>query len=155
MYKKILDGLQIKSAEDFDILYPIDLSYLFFFRTIPLQKEALDDGLSAYFERAEKKEDVLRMLKRCLAKQTIAIALRRFDMIEFPATIRSLFDESKANRSGKDEQDRMLSVASSLADEVKQDLANIDLLLTTETSGSVDTNTSFNRPEDIILVMPC
>lgn len=154
-YKKILDGLQIKSAEDFDILYPIDLSYLFFFRTIPLQKEALDDGLSAYFERAEKKEDVLRMLKRCLAKQTIAIALRRFDMIEFPATIRSLFDESKANRSGKDEQDRMLSVASSLADEVKQDLANIDLLLTTETSGSVDTNTSFNRPDDIILVMPC
>ena len=154
-YKKILDGLQIKSAEDFDILYPIDMSYLFFFRTIPLQKEALDDGLSAYFERAEKKEDVLRMLKRCLAKQTITIALRRFDMIEFPATIRSLFDESKVNRSGKDEQDRMLSVASSLADEVKQDLANIDLLLTTETSGSVDTNTSFNRPDDIILVMPC
>ena len=95
------------------------------------------------------------MLKRCLAKQTITIALRRFDMIEFPATIRSLFDESKVNRSGKDEQDRMLSVASSLADEVKQDLANIDLLLTTETSGSVDTNTSFNRPDDIILVMPC
>ena len=154
-YKKILDGLQIKSAEDFDILYPIDLSYLFFCRTIPRQKEALDDGLSAYFERAEKKEDVLRMLKRCLAKQTIAIALRRFDMIEFPATIRSLFDESKASRSGKDEQDRMLSIASSLADEVKQDLANIDLLLTTETSGSVDTNTSFNRPDDIILVMPC
>lgn len=154
-YKKLLDELQIKTAEDFDIMYPIDLSYLFFFRTIPIQKEALDDGLSTYFGRAENKEDVLRMLKRCLAKQTIAIALRRFDIIEFPPTIRSLFDDSKANRSGKEEQERMLSLSASLYDEVKQDLANIDMLLTTETSGTVDTNTSFNRPDDKILVMPC
>lgn len=154
-YKKLLDELQIKTAEDFDILYPIDLSYLFFFRTIPIQKEALDDGLSTYFGRAENKEDVLRMLKRCLAKQTIAIALRRFDIIEFPPTIRSLFDDSKASRSGKEEQERMLSLSASLSNEVKQDLASIDMLLTTETSGSVDTNTSFNRPDDKILVMPC
>ncbi len=154
-YKKLLDGLRIQSTEDFDMLYSIDLSYLFFFRTIPIQKEALDDGLSAYFERAEGKEDVLRMLHRCLAKQTIAIALRRFDIIEFPPTIRSLFDDSKASRSGKDEQERMLALSASLMDEVKQELANIDLILTSDSSGSVDTNTSFNRPNDIILVMPC
>lgn len=154
-YKKLLDGLRIQSTEDFDMLYSIDLSYLFFFQTIPIQKEALDDGLSAYFERAEGKEDVLRMLHRCLAKQTIAIALRRFDIIEFPPTIRSLFDDSKASRSGKDEQERMLALSASLMDEVKQELANIDLILTSDSSGSVDTNTSFNRPDDIILVMPC
>lgn len=154
-YKKLLDGLRIQSTEDFDMLYSIDLSYLFFFRTIPIQKEALDDGLSAYFERAEGKEDVLRMLHRCLAKQTIAIALRRFDIIEFPPTIRSLFDDSKASRSGKDEQERMLALSASLMDEVKQELANIDLILTSDSSRSVDTNTSFNRPDDIILVMPC
>ena len=154
-YKKLLDGLRIQSTEDFDMLYSIDLSYLFFFRTIPIQKEALDDGLSAYFERAEGKEDVLRMLHRCLAKQTIAIALRRFDIIEFPPTIRSLFDDSKASRSGKDEQERMLALSASLMDEVKQELANIDLILTSDSSGSVDTNTAFNRPDDIILVMPC
>lgn len=154
-YKKIIDSLLIKTAEEFDLLYPIDLSYLFFFRTIPIQKEALDDFLSVYFERAEQKEDVLRMLRRCLAKQTISIALRRFDMIEFPPTIRSLFDDSKANRSGKEEQDRMLSLATSLSEEVKQELANIDLLLSSDSSGSVDTNTSFNRPDDKILMMPC
>lgn len=154
-YKKLLDGLRIQSTEDFDMLYSIDLSYLFFFRTIPIQKEALDDGLSAYFERAEGKEDVLRMLHRCLAKQTIAIALRRFDIIEFPPTIRSLFDDSKASRSGKYEQERMLALSASLMDEVKQELANIDLILTSDSSGSVDTNTSFNHPDDIILVMPC
>lgn len=154
-YKKLLDGLKIQSTEDFDMLYSIDLSYLFFFRTIPIQKEALDDGLSGYFERAENKEDILRMLHRCLAKQTISIALRRFDIIEFPSTIRSLFDDSKASRSGKDEQERMLALAASLANEVKQELANIDLLLTSDSSGSVDTNTSFNRPDDIIMLMPC
>ena len=154
-YKKLLDGLRIQSTEDFDMLYSIDLSYLFFFRTIPIQKEALDDGLSAYFERAEGKEDVLRMLHRCLAKQTIAIALRRFDIIEFPPTIRNLFDDSKVMRYGTQEQERMLALSASLMDEVKQELANIDLILTSDSSGSVDTNTSFNRPDDIILVMPC
>lgn len=95
------------------------------------------------------------MLHRCLAKQTIAIALRRFDIIEFPSTIRSLFDDSKASRSGKDEQERMLALAASLANEVKQELVNIDLLLTSDSSGSVDTNTSFNRPDDLIMLMPC
>lgn len=154
-YKKLLDELQIKTAEDFDILYPIDLSYLFFFRTIPIQKEALDDGLSTYFGRAENKEDVLRMLQRCLAKQIIAIALRRLDILDFPATIRNLFDDSKVMRYGTQEQERILTLSASLSDEVKQDLANIDMLLTTETSGTVDTNTSFNRPDDKILVMPC
>lgn len=154
-YKKMLDSLKIKTTEEFDTLYAIDMSYLFFFRIIPIQNEALDDGISAYFERAEKKEEVVRMLKRCLAKQTIAIALRRFDIIEFPPTIRSLFDDSKASRSGKDEQDRMLELSASLLEEVKQELANIDLLLSTDDSGSVDTNTSFNRPDDIIMLMPC
>jgi hypothetical protein len=154
-YKKMLDDLKIKSTEEFDMLYPIDMSYLFFFRIIPIQSEALDDGISVYFERAEQKEEVNRLLKRCLAKQTIAIALRRFDIIEFPSTIRSLFDDSKANRSGKNEQDRMLELAASLFEEVKQELANIDLLLSANDSGSVDTNTSFNHPDDIIMLMPC
>lgn len=49
----------------------------------------------------------------------------------------------------------MLALSASLMDEVKQELANIDLILTSDSSGSVDTNTSFNRPDDIILVMPC
>ena len=48
-----------------------------------------------------------------------------------------LFDDSKASRSGKDEQERMLALAASLANEVKQELANIDLLLTSDSSGSI------------------
>lgn len=154
-YRKLLDGLQIKRTEDFDVLYPIDLSYLFFFRTIPLQKEALDDGLASYFDRAAGKADIASQLERCLAKQTIVLALRRFDILDFPATIRNLFDDSKVMRYGAQEQMQMLSLAERLEQEVKRELANVDMLLTADASGSIDTNTSFNRPDDIIMLMPC
>lgn len=152
-YYKMLSSLQIKTADEFDALYPIDLSYLFFFRTIPLQKEALDDGLASHFSRAIEKEEVLSLLQRCLAKQTVAIALRRFDILEFPPTIRSLFEDSKASRSGKDEQGRMLDLANSLLNEVKSSLTDIDLVLTSGYGGSVETETSFNRPDDKIYLM--
>lgn len=154
-YRKLLDGLRIKRTEDFDVLYPIDLSYLFFFRTLPLQKEALDDGLASYFDRAAGKADIVSQLERCLAKQTIVLALRRFDILDFPVTIRNLFDDSKVMRYGTQEQMQMLSLAERLKQEVKRELANVDILLTTDASGSIDTNTSFNRPDDIIMLMPC
>ncbi len=152
-YYKLLETLRIRTADEFDTLYPIDQSYLFFFRTVPLQQEALDDGLRGYFDRAQDKEETTNMLLRCLAKQTVAIALRRFDIIEFPPTIRSLFDDSTASRSGKDEQQRMLDLASQLNNEVQNALADIDLILNSSSGGSVDTETSFNRPDDKIYLM--
>lgn len=152
-YYKRLETLRIRTADEFDTLYPIDQSYLFFFRTVPLQQEALDDGLRGYFDRAQDKEETTNMLLRCLAKQTVAIALRRFDIIEFPPTIRSLFDDSTASRSGKDEQQRMLDLASQLNNEVQNALADIDLILNSSSGGSVDTETSFNRPDDKIYLM--
>lgn len=152
-YYKLLETLRIRTADEFDTLYPIDQSYLFFFRTVPLQQEALDDGLRGYFDRAQDKEETTNMLLRCLAKQTVAIALRRFDIIEFPPTIRSLFDDSTTSRSGKDEQQRMLDLASQLNNEVQNALADIDLILNSSSGGSVDTETSFNRPDDKIYLM--
>ena len=152
-YYKLLETLRIRTADEFDTLYPIGQSYLFFFRTVPLQQEALDDGLRGYFDRAQDKEETTNMLLRCLAKQTVAIALRRFDIIEFPPTIRSLFDDSTASRSGKDEQQRMLDLASQLSYEVQNALADIDLIINSSSGGSVDTETSFNRPDDKIYLM--
>mgnify|MGYP005930705107 CR=1 FL=1 len=152
-YRKLLESLRIKNTEEFDSLYPIDLSYLFFFRTTSIQKEALEEGLSSYYDRAGSREDILSMLDRCLAKQTISIALRRFDISEFPATIRNLFDDSIAGRSGKDEQEHIFKLSKSLADEVNQQLRDIDLMLTTDESGSVVTETSFNHPDDLIYLL--
>ena len=153
-YCKLLSSLQIQTAEEFDFLYSIDLSYLFFFRIIPLQKEVLDEGMTGYFERVGDNQEMKGLLLHALAKATVALALRRLDILEFPATIRNFFVDSKVMRSGTQEQDRMLSLASQLTDEVQAQLKNIDLILSNNDSGIVDTETSFNSPDDIIIMMP-
>lgn len=153
-YCKLLSSLRIQTAEDFDFLYSIDLSYLFFFRIIPLQKEVLDEGMTGYFERVVDNQEMKDLLLHALAKSTIALALRRLDILEFPSTIRNLFDDSKTTRSGKDEQERMLALAEQLTNEAQSLLKNIDLMLSNNDSGIVDTETSFNAPDDKIIMMP-
>lgn len=153
-YCKLLSSLRIQTAEDFDFLYSIDLSYLFFFRIIPLQKEVLDEGMTGYFERVVDNQEMRDLLLHALAKNTIALALRRLDILEFPSTIRNLFDDSKTSRSGKDEQERMLALAEQLTGEAQSLLKNIDLMLSNNDSGIVDTETSFNTPDDKIMLMP-
>lgn len=153
-YYKIIETLKIKDTDHFDLLYPIDLSYLFFFRTVPLQKEVLDEGMKGYFDRAKDNEDAMNMLLRALAKMTVSIALRRFDIIEFPSTIRNLFEDSKVNRSGRDEQLQMLSLSEQLSAEVKSLLQDVDLILSTNDSTTIDTESTYNTPDDKIVMMP-
>ena len=153
-YYKIIETLKIKYTDHFDLLYPIDLSYLFFFRTVPLQKEVLDEGMKGYFDRAKDNEDAINMLLRALAKMTVAIALKRFDIIEFPSTIRNLFEDSTVNRSGRDEQLRMLSLSEQLSAEVKALLQDVDLILSTIDSTTIDTESTYNTPDDKIVMMP-
>ena len=43
-YCRMLSQLKVDTADEFDEIYPIDLSYLFFFRCVPLQKEVLDES---------------------------------------------------------------------------------------------------------------
>lgn len=149
-YCKLLSSLRIQTAEDFDFLYSIDLSYLFFFRIIPFQKEVLDEGLTGYFERAVDNQDIKYLLLHALAKSTIAIALRRLDILDFPCTIRNLFEDSKVMRYGTQEQERMLTLADQLLSEVQETLKKVDMLLSNNDSGIIDTETSFNAPDDKI-----
>lgn len=153
-YCRLLSSLRIQTAEDFDFLYSIDLSYLFFFRIIPLQREVLDEVMTGYFERAGDNQEIKSLLLHALAKGTIALALRRLDILEFPATIRNFFNDSKVMRYGTQEQEHMLSLASQLTDEVQSSLKSVDLILSNNDSGIVDTETSFNSPDDKIIMMP-
>lgn len=151
-YCKLLATCRIRTADDFDAIYPIDLSYLFFFRTVPLQKETLDERLAAYYDKTEDAK-LVAMLNLALAKKTVAKALRRFDILEFPPTIRNLFDDNKASRSGKDEHDSALALADLLDSEADQLLENVDMLLDTSTT-DFTSNSAYNRPEDIIIMAP-
>lgn len=151
-YFKLLDSCRIKSADDFDTVYPIDLSYLFFFRTVPLQKETLDERLSVYYDKTDD-ERILAMLNLALAKKTIAKALRRFDILEFPPTIRNLFDDNTASRSGKDEHSSALALADRLDAEADQLLENVDMLLDGDTTDFASF-AAYNTKDDIIVMAP-
>lgn len=163
-YLKILSSCKVTTADDFDAIYPIDLSYLFFYRCVPLQKEVLDEGMKAYFDRLEQgggipdiletAQKVLPMLKLALVKKTVAKALRRFDILEFPATIRNLFDDNTSTRSGSDESSRAISLAEQLEGEVEDLLHNVDLLLDADQGTDYLSFSAGNRPEDSMYIMP-
>lgn len=155
-YYKIIDVCKIRTADEFDSIYPIDLSYFFFFRILPLQKETLDERLSAYYDRltAENRERIEPILTLALVKKTVAKSLRRFDILEFPPTIRNLFDDSHASRSGKDEHDAALDLADRLDLEAEELIANADTLLATDASVDFCSNSAYNRPDDKIIMLP-
>ena len=151
---RYMDALRIKTTAEFNSLYGIDMSYLFFFRTIAIQREVLDDTIGGYFTSIEGREkDFETKLKRALAMLVISLALSRFDIIEFPATIRSLFDEQKTSRNGTDERNSLLALVASLQFQAMEAIKAIDLALSEPTSGSIDPTTSYNRESDKIFLM--
>jgi hypothetical protein len=155
-YYKIIDVCKIRTADEFDSIYPIDLSYFFFFRILPLQKETIDERLSAYYDRLtdDNRERIAPILTLALVKKTVAKSLRRFDILEFPPTIRNLFDDSHASRSGKDEHDAALDLADRLDLEAEELIANADTLLATDASVDFCSNSAYNRPDDKIIMLP-
>lgn len=155
-YFPILERCEIKTMDQMDSIYPIDASYLYFFRTIPLQKETLDEVMSIYFEKLtdDNRERIRPILLLALVKKTIAKSLRRFDILEFPSTIRNLFDDSHAARSGKDESSAIFALADRLDREAEELLSNADTLLSSETVSDFCSNSAYNQPDDNIIMLP-
>lgn len=155
-YYPILERCEIKTMDQMDAIYPIDASYLYFFRTIPLQKETLDEVMSIYFEKLtdDNRERIRPILLLALVKKTIAKSLRRFDILEFPSTIRNLFDDSHAARSGKDESSAIFALADRLDREAEELLSNADTLLSSEAVSDFCSNSAYNNPDDNIIMLP-
>lgn len=155
-YFPILERCEIKTMDQMDSIYPIDASYLYFFRTVPLQKETLDEVMSIYFEKLtdDNRERIRPILLLALVKKTIAKSLRRFDILEFPSTIRNLFDDSHASRSGKDESSAIFALADRLDREAEELLSNADTLLSSETVSDFCSNSAYNHPDDNIIMLP-
>lgn len=155
-YFSILERCEIKTMDQMDSIYPIDASYLYFFRTIPLQKETLDEVMSVYFEKLtdDNRERIRPILLLALVKKTIAKSLRRFDILEFPSTIRNLFDDSHAARSGKDESSAIFALADRLDREAEELLSNADTLLSSEAVSDFCSNSAYNNPDDNVIMLP-
>lgn len=147
--------LRIKNAEDLDSYYPIDQSYLFYARTTSFQREILLDQMDSYYTQSEAQEGkYTERLNSILAKLIVARALRLFDIIELPSTLRSLYKDSKALRHGASENTIATQLAADLEQQAHDSLRAIDLLMEDHSDdGSVDTETSFNQPCDKIYLL--
>ena len=151
-YCAVREKVRIKTVEEFNSVYHIDNSYLFFFRTLPIQLEVLDNALSSYYDRLGQRTDLLPRLDRALVMFTVATAIRRFDPIELPATIRNLFSDTTASRSGDKEQSRLLQLADELSSEAMSAISLIDTSLS-ESSNVADPNID-RHPDDKFYFMP-
>ena len=154
-YQQLIEACPIKSADDFDTIYAIDASQLFFFRTLSIQKELMDTRLAAYFEQLKEDSGRIRaMLRLVLCKKVVATALRRFDILECPATIRNLFDDSAVSGQRKDERQQAQTLADLLNSEADQLLDTIDTLLNADAGLDISSMSAYNRQDDNIVMMP-
>lgn len=155
-YYTLMAGCPIGSADGFDAVYPIDASCLYFFRTLPLQKECMDERMGAYFDKLtdDNRTQLEPMLLLALAKKTVAKSLRRFDLLEFPPTIRNLFDDSNMSRHGSTEASGALSLADRLDREADEAVAMADAVLESIHTSDFSSFSAYNREDDNIIMMP-
>lgn len=152
-FGQLLSSCKIKTCEQMDTIYPIDLSYLFFYRSLPLQRESLSERLAPYYEKLSSSAH-LATLDLALAKSTIAKALRRFDIMELPSTMRNLLDDSTASRSGKDERTAALDLALQLEADVNTLLDSLDVVLADTPTNDYVSPSAYNAPSDLIIMAP-
>lgn len=160
-YAKILQSIAIKSCQDFDDLYPIDRSFLFYFRTLPFQRELLLDQQGLYNKLAELEAaepdtidypQLTMQLQLATAKLVVAMAIERFDIIELPKTMRNYFDEQKVGRSGQSEFAEKSRLAKSLRSEAESSLTAVATAL--EPSRHATAGYISAKEEDKIVFMP-
>lgn len=151
--------LKIKTTDAFDTIYPIDGSYLFFYRSIPFQKEIILTILSDYYTTvealtdADKKASLLAKLDHALAKMTVAKALTRFDPMELPLTIRNLVEDTTAARQSSNEQSRIIEMAAELLREGNDLVSSVEISVMESTVTDVESQINYNLPEDKIYVI--
>lgn len=140
---KQMATLKIKSVLDFEAYYHIDTSYLYFIRTVPIQKKELLLTFNSYYDKIESRNDLLPNLNTALIYTIIARTLQQFDIIELPPTIRNYFDDNTLSRNGKNERDAIGTMVDTFLSDAGSLLENIDLALTEGTT-NVDTGTDVN-----------
>lgn len=128
---KMMDGLRIKNVEEFQRNYYIDTSFLYFIRTVPIQRDLLLTTYDAYYQKIENKDrdELKAKLDMALVHNIVADSLIQFDLIEFPPTMHSYFDDNTLSRNGKDERSRSQQMSDRLLQKANDLLDTIDLIL--------------------------
>lgn len=142
-----MKDLKIKTVLDFQSYYYVDTSYLYFIRTVPIQKKELLLTFNSYYDKIAERADLLPNLNTALVYTILARTLQQFDIIELPPTIRNYFDDNTLSRNGKDEREAVNNMASGFLADAGTLLSNIDLALT-DTSASANIGTNLNDEEN-------
>lgn len=95
------EKLLIKTLEQFESYYPVDGSYFFFYRTLQLQRDVIENQIGNKVDIAEalKKDKHKKKLEKAAVLLTISKALEMFDVYELPANIKNT---GSANRISTD-----------------------------------------------------
>jgi hypothetical protein len=151
---KLREKLLVKTAEEFQCYYGIDCSWLFFARTIPIQRELVMNRLAGYIRKIESRPELEEPVKLTLCLMVVALAIQRFDMLELPATIRNHSGDTLTSRSDDSEYSSLSSLAGQLMQQASDNLATIDTLLSTP---DVDLNiadlSDLNSEEDKVFLI--
>lgn len=82
-------NLYITSAGEFDKYYGIDNSSYFYFNAIFIQKEVEKEQIYTRVETKATDAEMLWLIKKAIAFETVAIACQRFDYTELPKNLRN------------------------------------------------------------------
>lgn len=142
-----MKDLKIKTVLDFESYYHIDSSFLYFIRTVPIQKKELLLTFNSYYEKIADRTDLLPNLNTALVYTILARTLKQFDIIELPPTLRNYFDDNTLSRNGNTEREAISSLAADFLGDAQSLLSNIDIALT-DTSIDVNVGTNLNEEEN-------
>lgn len=100
MYK-LKESLIIKTLDQFESYYPIDGSYYFFYRTLPLQRNIIEEQITSTINLTDACANAKhkRKVEKAIVLFTISSALQMFDVYELPSNIKNT---GSANRISTD-----------------------------------------------------
>lgn len=147
-YFKQQDKLPVKTIEAFEACYPIDNSYLFFYRTMALQRMALMDGFSQSLDMVKDKEDYADQMNLAFVLYVISLATAQFDPIYLPPTIRDMVSDINVSSGSIDKEAKTRDFAVSLAKKSSDIVRSIELALSTPTADSFASEGDFQQRGD-------
>ena len=124
-------ALIVKDYKEFDSIYSIDGSSYFFHRTMFLQSEAINDEILPRIKTLATIADeanILTAVKRALVYFTMHLAIKRFDVINLPVSIRLAVtnEHTKVNRSGSDDSILLTNLAADLLSKAQKYFSYIE-----------------------------
>ncbi len=128
LYKQ-REKLYIKDAADFNKYYNIDSSSYFYYNSIFIQVEVEKEKIASRFRTIETDEELLYLIKKAIAFETVSIACQRFDYSELPKGIRNDISKEISGSVNRNELGDIKDIVSKrLHAKAQQFLDKIDII---------------------------